>query len=422
MKRLLVLFAMLVAACGPSDQTPPEDDGIPVMMDFTGDEDPQATVPEDTPYDEVELPLPQVGEDSGQAGITYAAVLGGYYLMRTQLPSGRFNYQYNFKNDEWEMNRRSIRRQAVGAIAMANMTRLTGRPEFDLSTRRSLDYILSKGEVGDDGYFHVDHLGGTALASIATSVYVMYGEAGDEYEEDLNRLADYIMSRIGDDGWFTQGDHIFLGQGQTMMALEHLHAATGDEKYLDALEGAADWAVANAEEHNNWGKWLTLWANEPLTYLYSHRPKDGYAEGVFTSADRLMATQHPPGTAKDSSWDGGYEGDSSPRPLWSTGLRQETIIDAYRMAKLHGDEEREEKYAQSAKWASAFMLRLQIRKGEKPDIAEPDFVVGGWPFSDTSNLLRVDATAHTMQALMKTVEYLQLEAVPGGRSPDEIAP
>jgi hypothetical protein len=68
---------------------------------------------------------------------------------------------------------------------------------------------------------------------------------------------------------------------------------------------------------------------------------------------------------------------------------------------------------QSAQWASAFLMRLQLRKGETGHLPEPDLVLGAVPFSPTNPVLRIDVTHHVVQALLKTAEYRDLEGIFG---------
>lgn len=420
LRQLTIAAALWCSACsGPSTEAPQvTEDGTPAVSHYTGDELPRGVVPDDGV---VELPIPQQGADTGQDGIIYAAVLGGYYLMRVQLPEGRFNYQYNLEDDTWSEDD-NIHRQCGSTITQAFLLRATGREDFRLSTRHALDYLFSRVEAQEDGSLELSGMGATALLTIATSIYNLHS-GDDEYVDELELLGQNLLQYLDlETGEFLKTDSIFLAPGQLLMALEHLHAATGDDKYLDALERAAQWTVANPDAHG-WGSYFGLWANEPLTYLYALRPDPAYAEGVFASADPIVAVQHVPGESKEKSWEGGYaQSAETERPNWATCLQLEAVIDAYRMALLAGDEERQATYAQSAQWAAGYLMRLQFRAGETDDHADPGLLLGAVPFSFGSKYVRVDVTHHVVNTLVKTAEYLDLEDFPGARAPDEVSP
>lgn len=389
----------------------------PVFVDYTGDEEPVGVVPEGESWEEVALPLEQTGADTGQQGATYAATLAGYYLLRVQLPTGRFNYQYDMEEREFIEDEDSIHRQCGSTITQAWLWRATRREEFLISTRRALEYLYGEAEEVGEEQLELADLGGTSLLAIATSLVVLHADVGDAYDARLAKLGARVLDRLNEDGSWKENDKYFLKPAQAMTALEHLHAATGEEAYLDGLERAATWLIEHPDEHN-FDKYMALWANEPLTYLYDQRPSEELAQLVYDLADPIVETQHTPYEHDEFEWIGGYHSDSSNKPLWNTCLRLEAVIDAYRLARLHGDEERQERYGQSARWAAHFLMKLQFREGDSDD----PLINGAVPFSYTNPVLRVDVAHHVANALLKVVEYQDLEDFPGRRAVDEISP
>lgn len=418
---LLALSALVLSCTGDDQIAQVGRDGVPHAADFAADAEPRAVVPSGLDMAEIALPLAQRGGDSLQNGMVYAAVLGGYYLMRVQLEGGNFNYQYNLEAHAWSEDD-SIHRQCGSTITQAFLLRVTGRPEFKVSARRGLDYLHAKAKLQDDGSLNLAGMGATALLTIATSLYTLHS-GDDTYADALRLLGQNLLTYVdAETGEFAQADRYFLGPGQVMMALEHVHAATGDDVYLDALEAAGRWAVDNPDAHG-WDPYFGLWANEPLTYLYARRPDEAFAQAAYAMADPIVAAQHVPGESDDASWDGGYALDAdTTKPSWATSLRLEAVIDAYRMALLDGDEVRQASYRQSALWAAGYLMRLQFRAGETDGHVDPTLLVGAVPFSVGGKYVRVDVTHHVANVLVKTAEYLALEHFPGVRAPDDVTP
>lgn len=423
---LMLLLLALAMASAPAcrEEENPEDTMTPgeevINTDYTGEEEPRAVVPEDASLEEIDLPLEQIGEDSGSGGMTYAAILSGYYILRVQQDDGLFGYEYTIADGSWSEDN-VIHRQCGSTITQAWMYRVTKREEFLISAQRALIAIYAQTEELDDGSLFLRDLGGVSLLAIATSLVAIHGGV-DEYDEELEKLGAYILARVDEDGKISGGDSLFLKQGQAMQALEHLHAYTGEEVYLDALERSTKWLIANPEEHK-YGPYMALWNNEPMTYLYNLRPDPEIAELVYELSDRIVAQQHTPENHDKESYIGGYYIDpEKPVPSWSTCLFLEAVADGLRMARIAGDEERLETYAESSTLAAKYLLDLQFRKGEKQDAHDPDFINGGVPFTKSGTVIRVDVPHHVANAVLKTIEYQHLEDFPGRRELDEIAP
>lgn len=419
---MLVVFCLgiLVSQGCRGDEAPTYPGANIQLADYTGDEEPRAVIPPDTPLDEVTLPLEQSGADTNAQGMTYAAVLSGYYILRVQQEDGLFGYQYTIADGTWADDN-SIHRQCGSTITQAWMYRVTGREEFLLSAKRALAAIYQETSELEDGSLFLRDLGGVSLLAIATSLVAIHGET-TEYDEQLDKLGAYILGKVGEDGEISGGDGYFLKQGQAMQALEHLHAYTEEGAYLDALERSTRWLIANPEEHQ-YGPYMALWNNEPMTYLYDLRPDPEIAALVFELSDRIVENQHTPEDHDHARDVGGYyEDPSKPTPSWSTCLFLEAVADGLRMARLAGDEERLARYAESSTLAARFLLDLQIRAGEMTDAHDPDFINGGVPFSKNGTVIRVDVPHHTANAVLKTIEYQHLEDFPGRRDFEEIAP
>jgi hypothetical protein len=406
--RRAALLALALAACGetPWDvETPPRhvyDDGRPPFIDVPGDVAEQDAVP---------VPFEQRGQDDGGEGIVYSAALAGYYLMRIQDDRLGFHYQYDpVAGDYHEED--NIHRKCGATFTQVWLYRFTGRPEFRMSTRRAIEYLLSRASWQEDGSLRLRDLGATSLITLSLTAYGQL--VGTEvWDREIDGLGAHLLSHIQANGSFDEGSS--LQWAQAHQALWRLHAYTGEVAYLDALESVGRYFYDHRLDDDIIGPYYLygLWANEPLTELYQVRPAPWIAELVLEVGDHVAARQYTPVDDVDADWVGGYLPNGDGEPNWNSTLKLEAVIDAYRMAVTVGDAARIERYRKSALIGAAFLQRLQHRLGEPGDFSDPDFVAGGTPFAASDPTVRLDVPHHMANAILKVAAYLDLEDYPG---------
>jgi len=91
-------------------------------------------------------------------------------------------------------------------------------------------------------------------------------------------------------------------------------------------------------------------------------------------------------------------------PTFSTSVYLEGINDAYYVAKMLNDTVHMNKYADSIKIGTRFVLQTQFTKNNTFYLENITKSIGGFKTSLTSNDLRIDNTQHSVMALMKTYE------------------
>lgn len=411
MRWVLIAGLLGVVACG--DDPKPDIAMEPPHSEFPDEEDetvsPRVDLPPKAEWDSVTMPMDIIGGDNGDESFTYSAVLAGYYLIKVQLPDGDFNYEYDAESDTFS-DGNLIHRQAGTTLTQTWLYRVTERDEFQLSTDRALGFLLDTSVVMEGGTQRKLHdLGASSILAIILSYHLIY--TGDEqWREPLEQVLAFLLSQVAEDGSFPVAYE--LQYGQLLQAMWYAYAATGEEKYLDTLELSANYLNDHPEIHG-YSRYFALWGNEPLTELYRLRPADWIPELVFAMTDPLIAEQHTPDNTSRSEWWGGYKGDTGDLPRWNSALRLETIVDAYRLAVWSGDEMRAATYRESSIAGTHFMLRLQLRKGETDSFPKPEFCEGAVPHSFGNNTLRIDWAHHHANAVIKVVEYLDLEDFPG---------
>jgi len=410
MRALRACLVGLLAACGGDENW---DADTPPRHVYDETRPPFVEVPEDpAEQDLVPVPFQQMGGDDGGEGIVYTAALAGYYLMRIQDDEIGYHYQYDPVAGEFEEDD-NLHRKAGATFTQVWLYRFTGRPEFRMSARRAIEYLLSRASDQDDGTLRLRDVGATALVTLSLTEYGQL-VGTDVWDAEIQGLGEHLLSRVQEDGSFSEGTP--LQWAQSHQALWRLYRYTEDERYLDALLATARYFYDNRGDPEIIGPYYLygLWANEPLTDLYQLRPEPWIAELVLEVGDDVAARQYTPVDDVDSDWVGGYlPNDGEGEPNWNSTLKLEAVIDAYRMAVATGDQERIERYQRSALIGAAFLQRLQHRQGDGDEFADEAFAVGGTPMSLTDPAVRLDVPHHMANAILKVVEYLDLEDYPG---------
>ncbi len=413
-------LAPLGAGCGDDGepaQTPiPEDFVLPEPASLTYDaaKTPRGVLPASPTEvsalaDALSPPLALQGDDTGEEGILYAAVLGGYYLMKAQRPDGGFGYQHDLEEGTWA-DEDQIHRQCGSTYTQAYLAEHTGRLDFSVSTEWALRYLTTMLEPQTDGSMKLVDLGGTALLLLSVTSHAKH--TGDTSRDELiEQLGRYILNRLDLDGKFRLGGS--LQWAQASLALWKLYDYTQDVRYLDALENAGRYLSEHPDltyEATDEGYLMSLWVAEPLTELYEERPLPWIPAYLFRLTDPIIEAQYTTENTDDLDALGSYiceevDGD----PTWRTALRLEGVVDAAKLARLLGDDDRYERYRQSTLWALYYLQGIQLRSDRTRGAADPALVVGAWPLSGQSDTLRADVTHHTANTLLKAALIFELE-------------
>lgn len=416
--RRVVVSALALAlggACGDFEE--PWDIDTPERHVYAPGAPPIVEVPEDVDaQDQVAVPFEQLGQDDGAPGIVYSAALAGYYLLRIQDDDIGYHYQYDPVSGEFDEDD-NLHRKCGATFTQIWLYRFTRRPEFRMSTRHALTYLLSRAVPHTDGTLRLRDVGATSLILLSLTEYGQL-TGSDEWDDEIAALGEHLLGRLQPDGSFSEGNP--LQWAQAHQALWRLHDYTGDARYRDGLARAARYFYDHRDDDDVIGPYYLygLWANEPLTELYRIDPQPWIADLVLAVGDDVAAQQYVPTDEVDPDWIGGYRPADGGQPIWSSTLKLEAVIDAYRMAVTAGDARRADRLRKSAIIGAAFLQRLQHRLGEEPGFADPAFAAGGTPLSATDPTVRLDVPHHMANAILKVVLYLDLEDYPGRDAPE----
>lgn len=407
---LAALGLALGGACGDFEE--PWDVETPERREYGAGAQPVVEVPDDeAEQDALPVPFEQVGQDDGAPGIVHSAALAGYYLLRIQDPDIGYHYQYDPVTGEFEEDD-NLHRKCGATFTQIWLYRFTRRPEFRMSTRHAITYLLSRATPQGDGTLRLRDVGATSLILLSLTEYGRL-TGSDEWDDEISALGEHLLGRLQPDGSFSEGNP--LQWAQAHQALWRLHAYTGDARYLDGLIATARYFYDHRDDADVIGPYYLygLWANEPLTELYRIDPQPWIADLVLAVGDDVADQQYVPTDDVDPAWIGGYRPSDGGQPNWNSTLKLEAVIDAYRMAETVGDRRRAERLRKSSLIGTEFLQRLQHRLGEEPGFADPAFAAGGTPFSATDPTVRLDVPHHMANAILKVVEYLDLEDYPG---------
>lgn len=373
------------------------------------------------------VPFEVEGLDDGHGGVAYGVLLAGHYHIRIQRPADcledgqpcqPFGYQYDPVDDRWE-DEESTARQLVATLAQVRQYDLLRRPELQVSARDALLLVEQRVLWSDEGA-RIESLGPTGLLALAAAEYQRV--TGDErFDTLIDGLGATLLADVRSDGTYG-GSSLQFAQGHS--AFWRLYALTGEAAYLDALRQMAAYAEANTDTMTGEGDFFEfpyvygLWAAEPLTELYRLDGDDWLADLVYRIGDDVMTRQYrgvAPGVITDEcAWRGGWTPNSGVgAPNWNSTIKLEAMVDAWRMAALAGDADREAVYRAAAEQGAAWMLTNQYRLGDTDGFADPELPIGGFPLFVDDPDVRIDIPGHGSIALAKASAWLLEEETPG---------
>jgi hypothetical protein len=415
-----MMFALLLACTPEVDENWEVQD--PAAYSYDDSKTPTIDLPEDeSTWEDLELPLAQVGGDNGDSGITYSFALAAYYILGVQhVGTGvPFGYELEPVSGQW-LDDDSWGRQVMAVITLVRAARVTDRPEFELGARLAIRELITDIEVQEDGSYKLSSIGPTALMVMAMTEHA--GLTGtDEWDDEIAGFGAYILAAQDTDGSWMEGSR--LTWQQLHKALWELYDYTGDVRYLDGLEATGKWHSENRDltgdaEPFQYPYLYGLWAAEPLVELYELRPNDWIPELVFSVGDEVIEKQWTPSNVDTDSeqWLGGYwanpPNEDGP-PNWNHTIKLEAAIDCWRMADAVGDTDRARLYRRSAIIGVQHMQAWQFRDGDTAGWDSESLAIGGMPLYDDDPSIRIDIPAHGGVAMMKVAKYLELEDWPG---------
>jgi len=186
--------------------------------------------------------------------------------------------------------------------------------------------------------------------------------------------------------------------GEAMLALIKLYDYTKDKKYLDSVNKA--FYYYRDYWRNNKNTAFVPWHSQTYKLLFKETKDPDVAEFIFEMNDWIIDNYQ----IQKSKYPDEVGGFPKYYPTFSTSVYLEGINDAYYVAKMLNDTVHMNKYADSIKIGTRFVLQTQFTKNNTFYLENITKSIGGFKTSLTSNDLRIDNTQHSVMALMKTYE------------------
>ncbi|MBW2981683.1 hypothetical protein KY343_02275 [Candidatus Woesearchaeota archaeon] len=205
----------------------------------------------------------------------------------------------------------------------------------------------------------------------------------------LDKFANGILYLQNEDGSFNtffysnKSTGIDYYPGEALFALISLYQYKKDQRYLQTVEKAFPYYSEYWKENANTA--FVPWQSRAYKMLYLETEEKKYADFVFEMNDFMLDEHYPKKRCQDFDFDRSMV----------TAVYIEGVNQAYELAKLLGDKEREECYANFIREGADYIISLQIKdKSEKQ-------AIGGF-LGDSS--LRVDRNQHAVIALIEARE------------------
>ena len=308
-----------------------------------------------------------------------AALRAASWLVRHQLPDGRFRYEFRPDQQDWSLQDHVVR-QAGCAWALAALARAAPTTGLSQPAKKAIEGLVASGlrrdgpgrlhyVVGRDG---VARLGAIPLLLLAV---VDLNEAVKAPKDTGDRLVATMLATQRSDGGFgtsargmeLEGSETYYA-GQIALALGRWYAWRPQPRQAQAWRSAL-------------GYYSDVWQREPeardlsfVTWMLQacevwHVQTDDQAAADygFAMADWALESQHGP-EHPNPLWSGAYQN----TPGIGTAAYTEGIARALLLARRVGDAEREARYLESLRGAARFLLQLTVDEADGPMFGPPE--------------------------------------------------
>jgi len=371
-----------------------------------------------------------VGRPSTVPEIRRSIEIAADYLVRETDGRGKFTYRYNAYADKNDGGYNMLR-HAGTAYSMFQAYRLVGDEAIYDAAARAMDYYRRRMKEDEDRpgeWFILDgggsrkraKLGGAGLGLLAYVEMEKAKPGSSDYEAMLG-LARHIEHMQQDDGSFesfynwdgkekTTRKSTFY-PGEATLALVRLHQLTGDERWLDVAERAADYYVDK--------RWVSLglriyippdaWGLQALEELDRVRPnsrREKYALAVSESIARHKLMD--PEVTPPDMVGGDLSGLGSLPLAANSGSYGEALTAGARLeARRRPGETRHQEHAQTN---LTMQLRNQFTEANDWFLPNPTRAHGGFRFKPNNHEIGNDVVQHNISGLMGILQLMDPDA------------
>lgn len=394
-----------------------------------------------------------------------AALAGSDFLVRTQLPDGRFRYYYDAANDSYKDHQHPERdvvndpyyndlRHSGGALLLLLDFMETGDRSRLAAVKRAHEYLAqhlvryetNEGKPAAYVYYNrKGKLGGCGIYLYVLSEYRRL--SGDEsFAEIESLLVTHMLSEIQDDGEFIYY-HVYLDEpvdrernrelfsffypGEALCGLVayYKNSASPEEKLVlqikiksalrflveDRPRFYADQFAALPSD-----SWLMMAIND--LWDVPELRWDGARDFVFADAEQMVTHMYHESDSLYPDYCGSFYYDYGDFPF-ADGARAEGLLAGYQLAVKVGDTAKSERFLAALKKLAWATLHLTNTPESVYSVRNPEMTLGGIRFKHTRQWFRVDTIQHVAGFYLKFLpELRRLEASSRPMVGDSVVP
>jgi hypothetical protein len=279
------------------------------------------------------------------------------------------------------------------------------------------EWYREEGEIGYVYAYEKSKLGANAMLLRVLTASPLF----DSYKKEAERLVLGVAFLTNKDGsfepWLKEPSYEYdkdylltFYSGEAILALLEYAEKTGDELALDIAMRAQGFYVGEYVDRmsENYYPAYVPWHTLSLARIYEKTDEERYARAIFTMMDKLLEIQDT------EEFIGRFYNPATPEygtPHASTdAVYTEGLATAYAVARKVGNTEREARYYGALVRAFTHLERLQFdaswyRIFDDREVTER--LSGGIRTGLCDSNIRIDSTAHTVDALSTTIRALK---------------
>lgn len=343
-------------------------------------------------------------DDISSTSINQSILLGyNWFLQSINDDTGSLEYLYYPSNDQYSTDNNHVR-QLASLWALTETQRYLNSSLANDLISTMLDYYLDfQYETETYAYLRIDNeskLGYNAfiiLSLLNTPDYPKQEQLLDEFargilflQNENGSLNTYFFSEKN------TGQDFY--PGEALLSLMKLYGVTGNESYLRTVEHAFPYYSQYWRSNKNTA--FIPWHTQTYALLFEQTKNRNLSDFIFEMNDWMIDNYQ----MKTSLYPDEIGGFPKYFPTFSTSVFIEGVNDAYTVAKCINDTEHVQKYKDSIKLGTRFILQTQFTENNSFYLDQSYRAIGGFKTSLTDNSIRIDNTQHALLALIKTME------------------
>jgi len=340
---------------------------------------------------------------------------------------GYFNYEYYPSNGSYSNNNNMIRQLMSSKILAEEVKEHEDLINWNNANRmhkKNLDFIFKNWyrEDGDLGYIYFGDKSKIGAMALALRVLIS-SPYFENYSDIAEKLANTLIEMQNEDGsfnaWYIEPDYNYdedkllnYYSGQAILSLVELYEKTGNKNYLEAAILSQDYYIEEYIERmeENYFPAYVPWHTMALYKLYINTDSEYYKDAVFKLNDEIIKIQNQDGEPYIDYLGRFYDPDHSEygAPFsGSTAVYTEGLTYAYELAVLDNDENRIKVYKRSILLGIHNLINLQFGGCNMYYLSHPERVNGAIRYRVDDNIIRIDTTQHTIDALTRARDVLK---------------